>query len=109
MPHLWVLLSNSVHFSGAKLGGTSTHGEPLLAILLMMFMTTQEPSNWGSKWRLHQILVQDLSKLALHLSSGTSHTISGHVFLTQVPNARLGPSEWSMYLIKPKTLRGQRV
>jgi len=33
--------------SGARPGGGSTHGEPPLAILLMIFMTTQKPSDWG--------------------------------------------------------------
>jgi len=27
----------------------TTHGEPLLAMLLMILVTTQEPSSWGSK------------------------------------------------------------
>ena len=46
--------SPSVHFSGARLvGQASTHGEPPLAILLMMFMTSLEPSNWGSRWWFH--------------------------------------------------------
>ena len=52
MPHLQVFLSHSVHSSGARLGETSAHAEPSLAIPLMIFMTTQESNNWGSKWRL---------------------------------------------------------
>jgi len=40
------------------------------------------------------ILMQDLPQLGLDLSSGTSHTISVHVFLkTRVPDAHLRPSE----------------
>ena len=48
-----MLLSQSIHSSGARLSGGSTHGEPPMAILLMIFMTTQKPSNSGSMWRLH--------------------------------------------------------
>jgi len=40
MPLWQVLLSHSVRSSGARHCETSTHGEPLLAILLMIFMTT---------------------------------------------------------------------
>ena len=52
VPHSQVLLSHDIHSSGAGLGGTSAHGEPPPTILLMIFMTIQKPSNWGSKWRL---------------------------------------------------------
>jgi len=48
MPCLQVLQFCSVCSSGAKPGGTSAHGGSTLAITLMIFMTTQEPSNWGS-------------------------------------------------------------
>ena len=41
-------------------------------------------------------------QLGLDLSSGTSHTISVHVFLkTQEPNIHLRSLEWSMNIIKP--------
>ena len=53
-------------------GGGSTHGEPPLAIPLMIFMTTQQPSNWGSKWRLDWFSHETSTKL--DLNGGTSHT-----------------------------------
>jgi len=85
---------------GPDLGG-STHGEPPLAIPLMIFMTTQQPSNWGSKWRLDWFSHETSTKLGLN--GGTSHTYNQlHGFLkTRVRNACLEPSEWSMNLIKP--------
>ena len=49
------LLSHSVRSSGASLGGTSAHGEPPLAIPLMIIMTIQEPSNLGSKYYAKRI------------------------------------------------------
>jgi len=52
MPRLTVFLSHSVRSSGGRLGGTSAHGEPPLAIPLMIFMSTQGESSWGSKWTL---------------------------------------------------------
>jgi len=80
MPHSQVLLSNGIHSSGARLGGTSSHGESHLAILLMIFITIQKLSNWGSKWRLNWFLYRTSPILGPDLSSGTSHTISVHVF-----------------------------
>ena len=69
-----------------------------LAIPLMTFMTTQEPSNGG-----HEPMTSP--KLGLDLSSGTSHLITVHVFLkTWVPNVWLRPSEWPMNITKPNTL-----
>ena len=79
---------------GARLGGTSAPGESSLAMPLMIFMTTQEPSNWGSKWILDWFPWRTSPKLGLDLSSDPSHTISVHVFLnTWVPNARLRSTE----------------
>ena len=52
MPRLIVFLSHGVHSSGGRLGGTSAHGEPPLAIPLMIFMSTQGESSRGSKWTL---------------------------------------------------------
>ena len=40
MPRLQVFLFHSICSSGARLSGTSAHGETSLAILLMIFMTT---------------------------------------------------------------------
>jgi len=79
MPHSQVLLSHSVCSSGARLGGTSAHGEPPLAKLRI---TTQEPSKWGSEWRLDWFSCRTSPPLGLDLSSGTPHTVSVHVFLS---------------------------
>ena len=89
----------------ARLGEGSTHGEPLLAIPLtifndlIIFITTQKPSNRGSKWRFLCI------KLGPDLNSGTSHTISMHVFLKGQMSVWC---HWSDIWISlnPKTPRG---
>ena len=105
-----MFLSHSVCSSPiafAPLSGTSAHGESPLTIPLMTFMTTQEQKQSGDKMDTGLILMQDLPQLGLDLNSGISHTISVHVFLkTQVPNAHLRPSEWSMNIIKSNTPRG---
>ena len=41
---LKALLSHSIHFSGERFGGASTHGEPPLLIPLIIFIITQKPS-----------------------------------------------------------------
>jgi len=89
-------------FAGARLGGTSAYGKSPLAIPLIIFITSQEPSNWGSK-------CDPLAGPPLNLveHSGKSHTTSVHVVLiTQVPNAHLRLSQWPMNLIKPKSAEG---
>jgi len=93
---------NPTSSSGARLGGTSEHGEPPLAIPLMVLMITQEQSNRGSNWRLDWFSCRISLKLGPDLSSGTSHATSVHVFLkTQVPNALPRPLEWPMNIINP--------
>jgi len=91
---------------GPRLGGPSTHGEPLWQYGTIS-MTTQKPSKWRPNWRFGLIFMRDHPKLGLDWSSGTSHTINVHVFLEiWVSNACLESSEWPMDLIKSKTLRG---
>ena len=48
-----MLLSHSIHSSGARLGGTSAPGEPPLTIPLIVFMQ-------GVKVEIELILMQDL-------------------------------------------------
>ena len=61
--------SYTIRSSGVGLGGTRAHGEPPLAIPLMIFMTTQEKSNWGSKWTMDWFSCRT-SPLDLTRSSG---------------------------------------
>ena len=74
-----VLLSHSIPSSGARLGRASVHGEPPLAILLMIFMTTQEPSKQGQR--------EDCTDFHEDLSqawTGSEHwhtTLSMYIFL----------------------------
>jgi len=53
VPRLQVFLSHSIRSSGGRLGGTSAHGDPPMAI---PFMITQEQSNRDNGL----ILMQDL-------------------------------------------------
>ena len=64
----------------------ATENSVLMAILLMIFMTTH---NWRSKVDVSRIFTQDLPK---HLTAGTSYTINLQVFL----GTHLRPSVESM-------------
>ena len=62
-----MLLSHSICSSAARLGGARTHGEPPLAILLMIFMTPTSPAI-RSKVDVSRILAQDFPKLGPDLT-----------------------------------------
>ena len=103
MPLLQVFLSHTICSLGARFGGARTHGEPPHAILLII----PEAKNWVANWKLDWFSCRTSPKLGLDLNSGTLHSINVHAFFkTRVPNDHLGPSEWSMNIIKSKTARG---
>ena len=85
------------------LWGHCGHEEPLLAIHVNDIHGAKQ---FEFKVEIGLILMQHLPKLGgLDLSSGTSHSISVHVFLkTQVTNVNLGPSEWYMNLNMPREI-----
>ena len=107
MPCLQVFLWNSISLLWGQTWWDKCTGRAPLAIPLMIFMTTQEHNNWGSKWTMDWISCKASPQLGRDLSSGTSHTISVHAFLkTRVPNTCSRPSEQSMNIIKSNMPRG---
>ena len=89
---------------GIGFGGKSAHGEPPLPILLMIFMTPRSQIV-GVNVEIALIVMQDLP-LTWTGSEQWDITYSVHVFLkTWVPNAHMRPSDWSINIIKPNTLR----
>jgi len=96
MPRLQVFLSHSICSSGARLGGTSAHREPPLTI---PFVTTQEPSNRGSKWRNSNTNTCTNSTTCCNSNTNPNpqHTCPNHNTTNNCTNASTSNNSYTCY------------